>query len=148
MFTVSRARAPLSVLALMFALAGVAGAQDDGAPAASGKRQSSSVYVVRMSEDPVVAYRGGIPGLRATKPARGKKIDPDSPDVVRYKAHLDSRHNDAIGRVGGARKLYDYGYTFNGFAAELTEQQAAAMAAVPGVVSVTKDELVEADTSS
>src|SRR5688572_900664 len=148
MLTASRARAPLSVLALMFALAGVAGAQDDGAPAASGKRQSSSVYVVRMSEDPVVAYNGGIPGLRATKPARGRKIDPDSTDVVRYKAHLDARHNDAVARVGGARKLYDYGFTFNGFAAELTEQQAGALAAVPGVISVTKDELVDMDTST
>jgi len=146
MFTASRARAPLSALALVFALAGLARAQDDGAPA-PGKRQSN-VYVVRMSEDPVVAYSGGIPGLRATEPARGQKIDPDSPHVVDYVRHLNSRHDAALGTAGGGRKLYDYNYSFNGFAAELSEAEAAKVAAAPGVISVSRDELREMDTSS
>ena len=146
MLTASRARAPLSVLALIFALAGVAGAQEDGAPASA--KQQSNGYIVRMSEDPVVAYRGGIPGLRATKPARGQKIDPDSTDVVRYAAYLESRHDAALARAGGGRKIYDYNYTFNGFAAELSEAEAAKVAAAPGVISVSRDELREMDTSS
>ncbi|MDQ3803804.1 MAG: S8 family serine peptidase, partial [Acidobacteriota bacterium] len=111
-------------------------------------KSSSGKYIVRMSEDPVVAYKGGIPGLRATKPAKGKKIDPNSPDVIKYAAHLDSRHDAALSHVGGGRKLYDYRYTFNGFTAELTRGQASKLAATPGVLSVEADREQTMDTSS
>jgi len=37
-----------------------------------------------MAEDPVIAYRGGIRGRPATRPARGQKIDPTDPKVSRY----------------------------------------------------------------
>jgi len=114
---------------------------------ASGKA-NNGVYIVRMLQDPVVAYSGGIAGLKATKPNKGQKIDPDSTDVVRYVSYLDSRHSDALNRAGGGRKLYDYRYTFNGFAAQLTADQATKMASVPGVIAVSADELNYADTSS
>ena len=120
----------------------------DADPASGSNKGRSNVYIVRMQEDPVVAYKGGIPGLRATKPAKGKKINPNSPDVVKYVAHLDSRHNAALTSVGGGRKLYDYRYTYNGFTAELTEAQAAKLASTPGVVSVEADQTQYMDTSS
>jgi subtilisin family serine protease len=44
--------------------------------------------------------------------------------------------------------LYDYQMAFNGFAAELTDAQANALRARPGVVSVEKDQQVFMDTSS
>ena len=53
-----------------------------------------------------------------------------------------------LASVGGGKKLYSYGYVFNGFAAELTAAQAAKLAATPGVLAVTKDELAQLDTSS
>lgn len=108
----------------------------------------NGVYIVQMIDPAVVAYQGGITGLRATRPARGEKINPYSPAVLDYVSYLDTRHNAALNAVGGGRKLYDYRYSYNGFAAELTESQAAALRAVTGVVSVTKDELQHADTSS
>jgi hypothetical protein len=37
-----------------------------------------------MQQSPVVAYTGGVAGLNATKPAKGKKIDPASADVQKY----------------------------------------------------------------
>jgi hypothetical protein len=116
--------------------------------ATAAAQPSNGVYLVRMSEDPVVAYSGGIAGLKATKPAKGQKIDPNSRNVVLYVTYLDSRHTAALDRVGGARKLYDYVYTFNGFAAQLTADQAAKMASVPGVVLVSPDELNYADTTT
>ena len=88
---------------------------------------SSDVYIVRMAEAPVVAYEGGIKGYPATSPVKGQKIDPLSPDVVRYVGYLDNRHNQALSAVGGARKLYDYRYSFNGFAAKLSPSQAEAI---------------------
>ena len=106
-----------------------------------------SGYIVQMLDAPAVAYTGGVPGLRATKAAPGQKIDPLNADVVQYAAYLDSRHNDALARTGG-RKYYDYRYSFNGFAAQLTTAQANAMKKVPGVLAVSKDELQKADTSS
>ncbi|HWS99065.1 MAG TPA: S8 family serine peptidase [Pyrinomonadaceae bacterium] len=112
----------------------------------SGKNKTSK-YIVRMSDEPVVAYKGGIPGLRATKPKKGTKIDPNSPDVTRYVSYLDARHDAALGKTGG-RKVYDYRYTVSGFAAELTEGQAAKLAATPGVVTVERDEAQSMDTST
>jgi subtilisin family serine protease len=117
-----------------------------GKPAA--KVKANSVYIVELAEMPVVAYRGGIPGLKATKPQKGQKINPNSPDVVRYVQYLDNRHEQALNAVGGGRKLYNYRYTFNGFAAELTEAQAAKLAELPGVLAVSADELQYLDTSS
>jgi subtilisin family serine protease len=123
-----------------------------GVAAAGNQPQSqgttNSVYIVQMSADPVVAYKGGIKGYPATKPGKGQKVDPSNPQVVNYVSFLDARHDEALLSVGAARKLYDYRYTYNGFAAELSDAQAAALKSAPGVLSVSKDELHNADTSS
>lgn len=145
--------APIVSLMLVVAVfaspaANVGAAPDVGNASRQQVKGSSNVYLVRMAEEPVVAYRGGIPGLRATKAAPGAKINPTAPDVVRYVGYLNGRHDTALNGVGGGRKLYDYTYSFNGFAAELSASQAAKLAATPGVVSVTQDEIREADTSS
>ncbi|MBK9715691.1 MAG: S8 family serine peptidase [Kouleothrix sp.] len=117
-------------------------------PSSGSTKGHSGAYIVRMLEEPAVAYAGGIAGLKATKPAKGQKIDPYSSDVVNYVAYLDARHSTALRSVGGASKLYDYHYSFNGFAAKLTPAQAAKLAATPGVLAVTPDAEVQADTSS
>jgi subtilase family protein/fibronectin type III domain protein/PA domain-containing protein/peptidase inhibitor I9 len=109
--------------------------------------RTNSVYIVQMIDAPAGSYVGGVAGLPATKAPRGAKLDPNSPDVVRYGAFLQARHDQALGRSGG-RKVYDYRYSFNGFAAELTDAQANALRTAPGVLAVTKDELVNADTVS
>jgi hypothetical protein len=108
---------------------------------------SNTLYIVQMADLPVAAYAGGITGLPATRPGRGRKFDPDTVNVSNYAAYLDTRHGQAVGRVGG-RKVYDYKYGFNGFAAELTEAQAEALRSEAGVLSVTKDELQSITTSS
>ncbi|HEU4384579.1 MAG TPA: S8 family peptidase [Anaeromyxobacteraceae bacterium] len=133
---------------LLGALWALGNARADVDSAGRAKGPGNRVYIVRMAEDPVVAYAGGIPGLAATAPGRGQKVDPNHPAVAKYAAHLDGRHSDALGRAGGGRKVYDYRFSFNGFAAELSAAQAEALRGVPGVTSVVKDEMVEADTSS
>src|SRR6185503_17046804 len=97
---------------------------------------------------PVGSYTGGVPGLAATKPQRGRKIDPDNPNVAGYASYLEGRHNDSLRSVGGGRKIYDYRYTYNGFAVELTEAQAEAMKSQLGVVNVIKDTLQTTSTSN
>lgn len=116
--------------------------------APAGKPFKSNLYIVELAEAPVVAYDGGIKGLQATRPRRGNKIDPNSPKVTNYKAYLESRHDALLAGVGGGRKAYSYGYAFNGFAAELTEAQAAKLAQMPGVLAVSRNEIHKRDTAS
>ncbi len=125
-------------------------AGQEPAPVAQRSRAdiSNNVYVVQMTELPAGSYTGGIAGLAATKPGRGQKLNPNNRDVIAYAGYLDARHGQAFNQIGGGRKLYDYRYSFNGFAAELTEDQADALRGVAGVLNVTKDELMTAVTSS
>ena len=104
-------------------------------------------YIVQLRLDPVVAYDGGVAGLPATKPGKGKKINPAASNVEKYSDHLRARHVNVLAAVGGGRKLYDYVYTYNGFAARLTEGQATKLESRKDVLSVTRDELQTADTS-
>lgn len=133
----------IAALAVVFSAAGLA-AQDS---AGKGKA-SNKLYIVQMGELPAASYQGGIDGLKATKPEKGKKLDPNSSHVLGYTGYLDSGHDRALNAVGGGRKVRDYHYTFNGFVAEITPDQAKALLSVPGVKAVTKDELRKMDTSS
>jgi subtilisin family serine protease len=139
----SKAAAPAEVTSTPVATDG--GHRGNGATAPAA---TNNAYIVQLDELPAAAYDGRTPGLKATKPAKGSKLDAASPDVANYVAHLASKHDDALKRVGNGRKLYSYGYVFNGFAAELTEAQAQKLAATKGVVSVVKDELRQMDTST
>ncbi len=118
------------------------------AKAAGQKRAFNNAYIVQLAEDPVTAYKGGIKGLKATRPGKGQKIDPNSPAVVSYMSFLASRQDAVLASVGGGKKLYSYGFVFNGFAAELTPAQAEKLAQTKGVLAVTKDEVRKLDTSS
>jgi len=107
----------------------------------------NGVYIVQMINDPVVAYKGDIKGLKATAPQKGQKIDPYSTAVVTYTAFLNGKHDAAVAKAGG-QKLYDYNYTYNGFAAKLSLEQANKMVSLEGVVAVSPDQLQTLDTSS
>ncbi len=101
-------------------------------------------YIVQMVNEPVISYTGGLLGYRSTA-ANGAKINPNNADVVKYATFLRGTHTATINAVGG-EKFYDYVFTFNGFAARLTNDQAAEMKLQSGVVSVTPDEIHMADT--
>ena len=120
------------------------------APSVKGPSANAAggLYIVELVGAPVVAYTGGVPGLGATRPAPGKKIDPLSADVVKYVGHLNARQDAALAAAGGGRKVYSYAYTYNGFAAALTPEQAAKLAQQPGVLSVTANEVQHLETSS
>ncbi|MQA31725.1 MAG: S8 family serine peptidase, partial [Luteitalea sp.] len=137
-------------LPLQLSAAGGQDSSDKGTRTANGTAnlESNNVYIVQMVDPAIVAYDGGIAGLRPTMPQRGQKVNPASPDVQAYSGYLESRHDRALRSVGGGRRLHVYRHTFNGFAAELTADQAQVLQGVPGVVKVTKDELRFADTAT
>ena len=112
------------------------------------KGPTNNAWIVQLAEKPAVAYTGGLKGMVATRPAKGQKIDPRAQAVVRYKGYLASRHDELLRKAGGGKKLYSYGYAFNGFSAEMTPAQATKLAQMPGVLSVTKDEFRELVTAT
>ncbi len=111
-------------------------------------KQRQKTYIVQMKSDPIASYDGRIQGLAATKPATGKKIDPQSAAFQRYAAHLRESHDEALSAVGGGQKVHDYKVVFNGFAAVLTPAQAEALQVRGDVLKVWEDELLKPQTNS
>ncbi len=118
------------------------------ASAGAGAASTKSVYIVQMIDPPAVSYDGGVAGLAKTRPAKGDKIDPDSAAVKQYAGYLNGKHDKAIEKVGGGSKVYDFDYSYNGFAASLTAEQAAALKKQSDVLNVTENTMVTVDTSS
>jgi hypothetical protein len=137
----------LLVLALVLVALPAAGASDptETATAAFHGKAKNGVYIVRMADLPAVAYDGSIAGYKATQPDKGKKIDPNAPDVVKYVGYLKSSHDASVGNAGGT-KLYDYSFSLNGYAAKLTVEQAHKISAQPGILSVEPDRVQHMDT--
>lgn len=109
---------------------------------------ANGVYLVQMVDEPVIAYTGTISSYKATAPEAGAKIDPLSSQVTSYVSYLVGKHDKALKKAGGGQKLYDYVYTYNGFAAKLTATQAKKLSTLKNVKIVTPDELQTMDTSS
>jgi len=120
------------------------------AVAPAGADSPKSIYIVQMIDAPAVAYSGGTAGLKATKPAKGDKIDPSDAEVKAYVGYLHGQHDKAIQKVGGggSDKLYDFDYTYDGFAASLTAEQADSLKKQTGVLNVSENELVSMDTAT
>lgn len=106
-------------------------------------------YVVLMSDLPAVAYEGGKPGYRPTKPAPGEKINPRAAEVRRYVDHLEDTHAAALARAGVAEEpLNEFTYAANGFSAIMTESEAERVRLQKGVLSVQEDELLQKQTDT
>ena len=133
----------LTVIPVALAAMGAVGAASAVATGAQADTSTGSgIYIVQMTDLPAVAYDGSIPGYAATQVAKGKKIDKKAPAVARYTARLKQTHDAALQQatsvVSSSSKLYDYTFTYNGFAAELTSAEATRLAKVSGVLNVQK----------
>jgi subtilisin family serine protease len=113
---------------------------------ASGHIYSAGRYIVTFTDDAVASYSGYLRGYSATRPATGKKINPNSSAVQAWRSHLTSVHDAALARVG-ASKIYDYTVTNNGVAADLSARQATELAKQPGVLALAKDVAAHPDTT-
>ncbi|HSG85753.1 MAG TPA: hypothetical protein VLA23_05375, partial [Candidatus Limnocylindrales bacterium] len=78
----------------------VLGASPQQAGAKEAKFDKGGVFIVQMIDAPVVAYEGGVKGLKATAPGQGKKIDPNGTDVTRYVGYLTGKHDAALAKAG------------------------------------------------
>ncbi|WNM35761.1 S8 family peptidase [Streptomyces sp. Li-HN-5-11] len=121
-------------------VAGLALAQ--GAPVAAAPDQpdqntfSAGTYLVQLHDRPVATYS-------KTAPAPGKRLSPRSQAVRDYLGHLKREREEVLDEVKGVRPALVYQYALNGFAAKLTDRQAAELARTPGVVSVVRNEMLQ-----
>jgi subtilisin family serine protease len=120
---------------------------NDGSPPAE---LNHNIYIVTMAAEPAIAYEGDLKGYTATKPGKGKKINPKSAHVRKYVGYLNQSHDDALkgANVKSSKKIHDYSMALNGFAAQLTQEQVANLRSQKGVVSVRKDEMRYPTTDS
>lgn len=146
----------LIIIGLALALSVIARAQiDDGgaedlvALRAANQGQYKS-YVVLMVREPAIAYEGGIPGFPATKPGKGRKIDPDSAHVLNYRRLLEDSQDEALANAGisPTTKVNEFTIALNGFSAILSESEAEAIRRQPGVLMVVEDTLRQLHTDS
>lgn len=136
------------ILAVAFSAVSPVSAQPSLKSDKGGVKESpNGVYIVQMIHAPVIAYKGDVKGYNSTKPLAGEKVDPANADVANYVSYLENEH-DAVLSESGGEKLYDYTYSFNGFAAEMTVDQANELASVDGVMLVSPDAVYSVDTSS
>jgi hypothetical protein len=142
----------LPAVALLSAAALTTAVPFSAAPAATSPAtsQATELYVVQTSSAPVASYTGATAGFPATKPPRGKKVEAHSPAAQSYAKRLNTEHDDALRTIGAdsGQKVRDYGVSFNGFAAKLTDSQATKLASAPGVLHVWKNEVRTVDTVS
>lgn len=110
--------------------------------------EPESSYVVLLAEDPVAAYEGDEPGLAATKIEDGQKLDIDDPVVEDYVEFLEDEQAEVIADAGlEANDVGDsYTYVLNGFEADLTESEVAAIERRPDVAKVVANELRQLQT--
>lgn len=137
-------------------MASVAVAQHEGSlrerPSALGldlpsaQNTTRKVYIVQLRSAAALEHHVNTRGARASKltafarPA--STFNKNSAEIETYTQKLAQEQDRAIARVGaGAEKIYSYRYSLNGFAARLTEVQAAKMQHLPEVLHVWEDEV-------
>ncbi len=122
----------------------VVGALSGTALAAEARR----TYIVQLAAEPAASYSGGVAGYAATQPAPGARFSARAASVQRYLRYLDAQQKSVAALVAKAPIVARYHTVYNGFAALLTDAEAAALRASPKVVAVHVDERRQLHTVS
>jgi subtilisin family serine protease len=104
-------------------------------------------YVVTLADDPAATYDGGVSGFDATKPDPGGRLNPGAKDVTEYTDYLAAEQEDVAADVD-ATIDYSYTLTVNGFAADLSREQASALATDKRVISLEAEEILHPTAQS
>ena len=95
-------------------------------------------YIVTLVDDAVASYDGGVPGFEATTPPAGDQLDAGLAPVQEYSEYLEEQQTEVAESVG-AEVDTSYTLTVNAFAADLTAEQATALASDKKVESLTPE---------
>ena len=114
-----------------------------------------ALYIVTLTDAPLARYRGEVRGLAATSPVvtGDDRLDVESAESQAYLAYLESQQTDVIGRIAGQLRAnpyipHRYQVATNGFAIELTPEEAQAVANIPGVARVRREFVRYPDTDN
>ncbi len=116
---------------------------------ALAKEESSEreLYIIQMADPPLAVYSGGIGDLLPTRASRSAKkhLDARSSESRAYRTYLSDKRvrvTDSLKRAAGrpVEPVYTYDVVYNGMALRLTLEEAKAVAELPEVLSVQKDE--------
>jgi subtilisin family serine protease len=110
------------------------------------KESTTGSYIVQLDDAPVAEYDGTIAGLPATRVAPGGKLLRTAAPVVEYVKHLTDERQQVLQAIPGVKKLYDYSYTYAGFSAQMSYDEAVKLAKTSGVKSVEPSEVQHQDT--
>lgn len=116
--------------------------------AAQAQTAPRRTYIVQLADAPAAAYTGQVAGLAATKPAPGRRFDSRAAAVQSYLSYLNSRQSAVLATVPAAAVKYRYRTAFNGFAALLTDAEAAALSQSAGVLAVNREQRFRPSTST
>jgi len=113
-------------------------------------------YFIRLNENPVALYQGGIEGFKATSPAAVKngsrKLDVKSKNVQAYRNFLTSRQNDVLAKatrlISDLKVIQRTTLAYNGMVVEMTQDQAMKLALIPGIAHVQREVLSYPQTDS
>ncbi len=112
-------------------------------------RPADQVYLVQLVAPPVVAYQGSSPGLAATKPQPGRKLDRNANSVSAYAQVLTDLQDQVLAAAGATgSKLHGYQYAFNGFAARLSAPQLGRLRRSGQVVRIWEDQVRRLETNN
>ncbi|MGW6282633.1 S8 family serine peptidase [Kribbella sp. NPDC055071] len=146
-------RTPLLVATAMVAatiavpmIVSAAGASETPTADPTVKRSDTGAYIVQLDDSPVAEYDGDIAGLAATRVLPGGKLVKTATQVVSYVDHLAGERDDLLRNAPDVKKLYDYSYTYAGFSAEMSYDEAVKLAKSSGVKSVEPSEMQHQDT--
>jgi subtilisin family serine protease len=143
-------RAPVTAALAALALAASGLIAGSSAQAVAAGSAQTKLYLVQAIGAPVATYDGKVSGFGATSTPQGKRLDAHSSSAKAYRSYLTGKHDAALRAAGisPAKKTYDYGVTFNGFAVRLTAAEAQKLAKTSGVRKLWESQTYHADTTS
>ncbi|MBQ4831176.1 S8 family serine peptidase [Alteromonas sp. MMG017] len=133
--------------------------------AEKGLENKDYIYFVHLSDDAVASYDGGVEGLEATNPqlkkevsvtrsksTASKRLDASLPEVKAYASYLEKKQAEVIAKaesaVGSLETIAEYKYALNAIAVKASPAEAEAIARLPGVKNVERDEMYQLDTDT
>ncbi|MDN4609343.1 S8 family serine peptidase [Arthrobacter burdickii] len=95
-------------------------------------------YIVVLADKPLATYEGGVQGIAPTKPEQGRKLDAAADNVKQYSEFLETKQQEVAAEENVEIKR-TYTAALNGFAADLSADQAVQLAKSDEVLLVAPD---------
>ena len=132
-------------------------ASSQGAAVAAGKysleESETGMYIVRLQDASLAAYRGGVAGLRATSPevTGARQLDDSTADSQAYLNYLDARQGELLRNMQNAyghpvEAVFEYQHVLNAVAVRISHAEALRAFNLPGVIAVYPDVIRHLDT--